>query len=58
MLFHGSNLLGRKVTQSVPFGYQPRFMKWIEFPGLRYSQLPKETRVCINIRCLGKPEKK
>lgn len=52
-LLYGITLLREdlKVETSVkPFSNNPRWFEWIEFPNLRISQLPLETKIAMNIK--------
>jgi len=52
-LYYGCNLLRADTiaeVSPVPFSFEPRWYKWVSFGGLLTSQLPKETRVCFNVK--------
>jgi len=50
MLVYGESLLRQCniCTQSLAFTLNPRLYEWVNFD-IRISELPKETRVCVNI---------
>lgn len=55
-LFYGCNLLIKEasvVTKPSTFSFSPRWNEWLTFGGLVLSQLPKELRICFNIKILS-----
>lgn len=54
MLMYGESLLRQSSisTQSLGFTLNPRLYEWVNF-NIRISELPKETRVCVNIYAGG-----
>ena len=54
MLLYGENVLRNcvKSTRNVEFGLNPRVYEWVNF-GIRVSEIPKETRIGVNIYARG-----
>ena len=52
-LYHGCNLLTKTSfgeTKPESFSFAPRWHEWLTFDGLLTSQLPKEVRICFNVK--------
>jgi len=52
-LYYGSTLLQKGTcleTKPVPFSFGVRWNEWLSFPEILTSQLPKEVRICFNVK--------
>lgn len=53
-IYHGCNLLATTCiaeSKPLPFSFNPRWYEWLSFQGILYSNLPREARLCFNVKC-------